>query len=215
MSVSAFPLSARAIATDTDLGGRLVLRQLRDENLALLRQLGLLRAGPRLAAYRDPLTGLRGRGYFEARLAEELSRARARGDRLGSLLLVQVDDLEAMNRRHGRAVGGRALRWIAKVLAETLRTTDVACRTGGGRFTVILCDTDASGAAAAGDRLRSRLLRGSGLRFASGAVDIAAVSWPADGLTAPSLMEAGAARLRAEQGPRCCAPDARRLILLP
>lgn len=192
----------------------MLLRRLLDENVTLRRQVGELRAWQGLAL-EDPLTGLRSRRYLDLRLAEELARAPEREPLLGALVLLDLDELQAINHRHGRRVGDRALRWVAKVLKETLRTTDIACRDGGGRFTAILHDTGAAGADAAITRLRRRLGSGPGDRWAPGAVSMGVASWPADALTAPALMEAGNARLRAERRRRAQGAGRRRLALLP
>ena len=192
----------------------MLLRRLLDENVTLRREAAALRAWQRLAL-EDPVTGLRSQRYFDLRLAEELSRAPERGAGLGALVLLDLDDLEGINRRHGRRAGDRALRWVAKVLKETLRTTDLACRATGGRFTAILYDTDAAGASVAVARLRRRFGRGLGRRWSPGAVSIGVASWPADAVTTLALMNAGNARLTTERRRRRARGDRGRLALLP
>jgi diguanylate cyclase (GGDEF)-like protein len=190
----------------------MLLRQLVEEHAGLLQQLNHLRASQPANDY-DDLTGLGTRRYFEARVAEELSRAERDPSCGGSLMLIDVDELDATRARHGPAVGDRALRWVAKVLKECLRMTDVACR-GGDRFMAILCDTSVFGAGEATARLRAQLNRAQGQRWFPGAVSIGSAVWPDDAFTVSALTAIAAVRLledrrrrREQQRPH--------LILLP
>ena len=90
----------------------------------------------------DPLTGLFNRYHFEAVLKREVARSLRHGAKL-SLLLLDVDQLKAVNDRWGHHVGDRVLGGVAGAIRESLRATDVAARYGGDEFAVILPDTDA------------------------------------------------------------------------
>ena len=189
-----------------------MLRQLVEEHAGLLHQVKQLRAG-QPANDHDDLTGLGTRRYFEARVAAELSRAERDPSCAGSLLLIDVDDVAATRARYGPAVGDRSLRWVAKVLKECLRMTDVACR-GGDRFMAVLCDSSPFGAGEATARLRAQINRGQGQRWFPGAVSIGAAAWPDDAFTVSALVAIAAVRLledrrrrREQQRPH--------LILLP
>src|SRR4051794_31524387 len=115
------------------------LRSLIDEHVGLLRELTRLRTSDQMT-YQDLLTGLGNHKYLEMRLGEELSRARRNPSCGGSLLLIDVDSLRSVNARHGRAIGDRTLRWLAKILTEVLHDPKVVCRTTGGEFVSLLCD---------------------------------------------------------------------------
>jgi len=90
----------------------------------------------------DPLTGLFNRYHFEAALKREVARCLRHGAKL-SLLLLDVDQLKAVNDRWGHQVGDRVLGGVARAIQESLRGTDVASRYGGDEFAIILPDTDA------------------------------------------------------------------------
>ncbi|MGH2734303.1 MAG: diguanylate cyclase [Actinomycetota bacterium] len=101
----------------------------------------------------DGLTGLFGRTGFEARLREEVHRSR-RNSVTFSILIIDVDDMAALN-EHASADGGdRMLHRMAVVLRRNLRGSDVLFRYGGDEFSVVLPDTDAGTAWVAAERLR-------------------------------------------------------------
>ena len=101
----------------------------------------------------DPLTGLRNQRAFEERLAEEVARAGRYGGPL-SLLIADVDALKAVNDRGGHHAGNAALRAVADAMRKDARQTDMAARIGGDEFALIAPNTEASEAAALGDRIR-------------------------------------------------------------
>jgi diguanylate cyclase (GGDEF)-like protein len=161
-----------------------------------------LRATQR-ATCEDALTGLGNRRYFDLRLREELSRTRRNPIFAGGLVLVTADDLAAINRRHGRAVGDRALRWLARALRGALRITDVVCRMDGAELAAILCDTDACGVQEVVLRLRAGLAAGGpGRRWSPLAVTVAGASWPLDAQAPGALLDLGRARQGEERARR-------------
>src|SRR5215472_5028734 len=114
---------------DDDLEGQLV--RLSRQNAVLRKEIARLEVY-RAMAYRDPLTGLWNRRYFEERLREELSRSQRAGhDRRFSVMVVDVDDFKRVNDLHGHATGDAVLREVGEFLIAHLRNHDVACRTGG------------------------------------------------------------------------------------
>jgi len=103
-------------------------------------------------AVTDPLTGLFNRYHFEAALKQEVARCRRYGERL-SLLLIDVDQLKAVNDRWGHPEGDRMLGRVADAIRSTLRTADVATRYGGDEFAIILPDADAPAAQLVAERI--------------------------------------------------------------
>lgn len=118
----------------------------------------LVEANARLAALasQDGLTGLRNRRAFEERLPEELARIK-RAQQPVSLLLVDIDHFKAFNDSFGHPRGDEVLRAVARLLARSIRDTDVAVRYGGEEFAVILPNTDTAGAEQMGERLRDAI----------------------------------------------------------
>jgi len=105
-----------------------------------------LREALRESSIRDPLTGLFNRRYMEATLERELRRAlRARLPL--SLAVCDFDHFKRLNDTHGHEAGDVVMRLFGKMLRETFREDDVACRTGGEEFAVILPGAEAVDAA--------------------------------------------------------------------
>src|SRR5579871_5905575 len=90
--------------------------------------------GPLLSQLRmtriDALTGVANRRGIDERLADEWNRARRHGRSL-SVILLDVDDLKAINDAQGHAAGDDLLRQVASELAALLRGTDLIGRRGG------------------------------------------------------------------------------------
>lgn len=102
----------------------------------------------------DPLTGLANRRGYEATLDREIARA-ARGGRLLSLAMVDVDDFKSINDTLGHAAGDRCLAAVASAIRGCLlRPGDLAARYGGEEFVVLLPGTAAGGARTLAERIR-------------------------------------------------------------
>ena len=104
------------------------------------------------AAYREPLTNLHNRRYFQEALGAEFAAARRYGRDL-TLLVIDVDRFKLVNDTHGHLAGDEALRTVAAVLRAGVRREDHLARTGGDEF-VVLAETDHVGAALLGEHLR-------------------------------------------------------------
>jgi diguanylate cyclase (GGDEF)-like protein len=153
--------------------------------LRLSRQNALLRKEVarlqvfRSMAYRDPLTGLWNRRYFEERLKEEFSRSqRAGSSRRFSVLVVDINDFKATNDRHGHPMGDIILKWVGDFLITHLRTHDVPCRTGGDEFAVLLPDVSAEDCARLVARLREQLGVANAGRDITVGLSLGTASWP-------------------------------------
>ncbi len=94
----------------------------------------------------DSLTGLANRRRFDDGLARDWQRAGRNGLAL-SLLMIDIDHFKRYNDHYGHTAGDEALRQTALVLMRACRRqTDLAARYGGEEFSLLLPDTDASGA---------------------------------------------------------------------
>ncbi len=86
--------------------------------------------------YRDALTGLYNRTYFE----EELKRLDRRRGGLVGLVIADVDGLKLVNDALGHDAGDELLKRTARTLTECFRAEDLIARIGGDEFAVLLED---------------------------------------------------------------------------
>ncbi len=104
----------------------------------------------------DELTGLYNRRYFDRSLAREVNRANRHNHEF-ALVLFDVDDFKQYNDRHGHAAGDEILSYVGKILKESMRDEDTACRYGGEEFIAILPETGAEKAALVARRVVERM----------------------------------------------------------
>jgi diguanylate cyclase (GGDEF)-like protein len=109
-------------------------------------------------AEHDPLTGIANRRVIDARLEDELERARRHGTHLG-LVLVDVDDFKKFNDRYGHQCGDEILRTFAALLAGSVRELDLAGRFGGEEFALVLPGTPVEGACLLAEQIRKSLTK--------------------------------------------------------
>ena len=88
-------------------------------------------------AWRDPLTGLVNRRIMEKVLQREYKRA-ARYKSPLTLAFLDLDDFKAVNDTYGHDQGDELLRYVADILEDLTRDSDVVCRYAGDEFIVIL-----------------------------------------------------------------------------
>lgn len=121
--------------------------------LAITLTLGRAMTRLREQAVTDPLTGLLNRtGLF---VLVDQTRRPGRTWRPVQIVVLDLDGLKAVNDSRGHAAGDAVLRAFAEALRQVLRTDDVAVRSGGDEFLILLPQTDADGAHAMARRLRA------------------------------------------------------------
>jgi two-component system cell cycle response regulator len=104
-------------------------------------------------AITDALTGLYNRRYLESHLTHMIAHAANRG-KLMSVLILDVDFFKSVNDTYGHDAGDRVLQEMAGRLRAAIRSSDLACRTGGEEFVVVLSGTDLQTAERVGERVR-------------------------------------------------------------
>jgi two-component system cell cycle response regulator len=107
-------------------------------------------------AHTDPLTQVLNRRALTVRLASEMERAR-RYDAVITLLMIDLDHFKVINDTMGHLVGDDALRELATLLAESVRSVDFVARYGGEEFVVVLPETGLQGAVKFAERTRERI----------------------------------------------------------
>lgn len=104
----------------------------------------------------DPVTRLPARPAFEERLETEVARSGRNGVPF-AVLLLDIDQMEAINERIGALEGDKVLRRVAEVMKETLRRSDELFRYGDDEFAVVLPDCDVGTAVTAAERCRHEI----------------------------------------------------------
>ena len=156
----------------------------------------------------DPLTGTGNRRFLEMALVREIERARRFGREFG-LLMVDIDYFKQVNDEHGHLRGDEVLVEVVRRIESAVRSgVDTVARYGGEEFVVLLPETDAAGALAAGERIRGvvgqRLLQaigGSEVATNGGShepveralrvtVSVGCATFPGDGTAADDLIRA-------------------------
>ncbi len=109
---------------------------------------------------RDGLTGLFTRKHLEERLDGEIAYALRHGATL-SVVMLDVDHFKLVNDTYGHPGGDAVLRNLGALLAQTLRTEDIAGRYGGEEFLLVLRGIDLAGGVLAAERIRAAIERSS------------------------------------------------------
>src|SRR5690348_4970879 len=133
-----------------DAGQREILGLLARQVMAQL-ELGL-------QTMRDPLTGLYNRRALEESLHRELARARRRSDPIG-VIAIDADHFKLINDSHGHEAGDAVLRALARLLLESVREDDIACRLGGEEFVVVLPGMEREGTLQRAEAIRLAIQR--------------------------------------------------------
>ena len=150
-------------------------------------------------AYSDQLTGIPNRRAFDEALENEWRRG-TRNVRPLSLLMFDIDNFKAYNDRFGHQQGDWALRAVAAEIQRAARRPgDFAGRYGGEEFAIILSETTADGAFAAGQAIR-RAIRALAISFDDRALTVSvgcATIMPIEGESSSVLIAAADAALYA------------------
>jgi len=111
-----------------------------------------------LHAATDSLTGLPNRRALQDTLRRMVAHA---GRSLTPLTAValDLDHFKQINDRFGHEKGDDVLAAVGQLLADTVRESDFAARSGGEEFSILLPDTDLEGALAVAEKLRTAIAR--------------------------------------------------------
>ena len=104
----------------------------------------------------DELTHLPNRRYLAQRYLQEMQRSR-RHHKPMAFLMLDIDHFKLVNDRHGHLVGDQVLAELGRILAASVRESDVCARYGGEEFAAILHETSVQGAEVMAERLRQRV----------------------------------------------------------
>ena len=104
-------------------------------------------------SYIDALTGLFNFRFMQRALEMEMERTR-RTFLPTSLIMADLDHFKNINGTYGHEAGNTALAWVGRLLRESVRIIDAACRYGGEEFALILPSTSLVQSSNIAERLR-------------------------------------------------------------
>jgi diguanylate cyclase (GGDEF)-like protein len=111
------------------------------ERINLQRQLVNATHKLQVLAITDELTSLYNVRYFNEQLANEFERA-SRYNQPLSCIMLDVDYFKDINDEYGHLKGDEVLKKIAKIIKDSIRSSDSAARYGGDEFVLLLPQTD-------------------------------------------------------------------------
>jgi len=88
-------------------------------------------------AYYDSLTNLPNRTLFNDRLEENIKYSIVNKEKI-ALLFIDLDNFKIVNDTYGHHVGDLLLQKVAKILEDSVRSSDAVSRLAGDEFTIIL-----------------------------------------------------------------------------
>ncbi|MDI1289676.1 MAG: GGDEF domain-containing protein [bacterium] len=124
-------------------------------SVGLLLAFGTLVAHMKQQMVTDPLTGLLNRSGMVALVDHRGDAVRAVAPR--ALMVIDLDQFKEINDRDGHLAGDRTLSDFGSALRSVIRPDDIAFRSGGDEFVLILPRTDAAGAEGLAARLRTTI----------------------------------------------------------
>lgn len=170
-----------------------------------LAQVEALQEKLRELVLRDPLTGLHNRRYLDEQLPKLLAEAQAREKRFG-IVMLDIDYFKNLNDAYTHLAGDLLLQFLADLLREHVRPTDICCRFGGEEFILVLTDVGLEIIMRRAQELRELFERGK-ITFQGqslgATISLGVAAYPEHGTTAEELvMRADQALYLAKEGGR-------------
>ncbi len=104
--------------------------------------------------YRDSLTGLYNRRFFE----EELKRLDTGRQLPISILMIDVNGLKVINDTYGHKAGDKHLKKVGDILKKSIRQEDILARWAGDEFVILMPNTDYEAARMLYSRIKKNCL---------------------------------------------------------
>lgn len=147
----------------------------------------------------DSLTGVLNHGQFLKLLSKTLATAAEHGQRV-SVIMIDIDFFKQYNDQYGHLMGDQVLTSLAKIIENSVRSTDPIGRWGGEEFCVALYKASLSDA----HEIAGRIQRGlthldikdrAGINLPSPTVSIGIAVFPEDGTDSITLIDSADKRL--------------------
>jgi diguanylate cyclase (GGDEF)-like protein len=139
------------------------------------------------SAHEDALTGLLNRRGFERAFARTIAYLKRYGGS-AALIYLDLDNFKPVNDKYGHAAGDVVLREISRLIASSVRASDIVARIGGDEIAVMLLNIDATQTELKARALEARA-KNAGFEMSGTALDI--------GLSAGATMLSGDDELEA------------------
>jgi diguanylate cyclase (GGDEF)-like protein len=138
----------------------------------------------------DPLTGIWNRRYFDIQIERQINSAKKHSSSF-AIIFIDVNNFKTINDTLGHEEGDRVLKFIAEVLKETCRKTDIAARYGGDEFIILLMHQERNGALGLVLRIKKMILEKIKNKTISTKITIAAgvAVYPVDGTETKDLLK--------------------------
>ena len=156
------PASSDLMAEANEQLGELAMRAQVESAMALQRQLAVEEEKKELKkqnqdlqqeAFRDALTGVYNRKYFDEALVREINRS-SRDCLPVGLVFVDLDHFKNLNDTYGHRCGDLALQRVGKLMDSMLRNSDLVARYGGEEFVVVVHNPTEDGILNLAERIR-------------------------------------------------------------
>ncbi len=163
-SISVYLLAIANASNNRNASLRLTREQLRVNEQAMhaskdileqrLAEIEVLQERLKEQTIRDPMTGLFNRRYLDTIVPHEL--ARCERDKVPlCVMMIDLDHFKQVNDTYGHQGGDEVLKALARLLLESVRASDVACRFGGEEFLLLLPNMSAANAVMRAEQWRA------------------------------------------------------------
>jgi diguanylate cyclase (GGDEF)-like protein len=148
--------------------------------------------------FRDPLTNLYNRRYFEECLEREIRRSESNPQPLG-IILFNIDRFQAFIKTYNPTAGDLLLRELGLFLLNYIRASDIACRYRSDEFLIMLPETDLLETQAQAKLLQQKIKQldivYKDYTLDSMTISCGVASYPIHGITGKSVVEAATVAL--------------------
>ncbi len=118
-----------------------------------IRQLQKERQSFENLAFTDPLTGLYNRRMFLEIAKKNINEAKRYNEPL-SLIMLDIDHFKRINDTYGHDIGDVVLKFLASILKNNVRASDIIARWGGEEFIILLPKTELKQAYKVAEKIR-------------------------------------------------------------